>query len=122
VKRIALFAALLVLSALPASAKIARVWHGKVPNAKADEYAAYIGAAIKKFPTIKGNQGYQLMRETVGDVTHFSVTSYWASREAIKAYAGEDIRKVHSLPRDPEFLIDLEPTVMNYEILADKKK
>ena len=99
-------------------ARIARQWHGKTPNAKADEYAAYLSDAIKKFRTIKGNVGYQMMRETIGDETHFSVISYWESREAIKAYAGEDIRLTRPAPRDPEFLIDAEPTVMNYDVAA----
>jgi quinol monooxygenase YgiN len=99
-------------------ARIARLWHGKTPNDKADAYADYISDAIKKFRTISGNLGYQLMRETVGAETHFVVISYWASRDAIKAYAGEDIQKTRSLPRDPEFLIDLEPTVKNYDLAA----
>jgi heme-degrading monooxygenase HmoA len=99
-------------------ARIARQWHGKTPNAKADEYAAYLGDGIKKFRTIKGNVGYQMMRETIGEETHFAVISYWESREAIHAYAGEDIRRTRMLPRDPEFLIDPEPTVMNYDVAA----
>jgi hypothetical protein len=42
--------------------------------------------------------------------------SYWTSRDAIRAYAGEDIRKTRHLPRDKEFLIDPEQTVMNYDL------
>ncbi|WP_394841768.1 antibiotic biosynthesis monooxygenase [Pendulispora brunnea] len=97
-------------------AKIARQWRGKTTNAKADEYAAYLSDAIKKFRTIKGNLGYQMMRETVGAETHFSVISYWESREAIKAYAGEDISRTRVAPRDPEFIIDPEMTVKNYDL------
>lgn len=118
-----LLAVLLSASAASAApARIARMWHGRVPNAKAAEYEAYLASAIKKFPTIKGNRGYQMMKETVGAETHFSVISYWESREAIKAYAGEDIRKVRSLPRDPEFLVEVEPTVMNYDLAVDARK
>lgn len=101
-----------------AQARIARVWHGRTTNAKADEYTRYLGEAVKKFRTLPGNLGYQVMRETVGDETHFMVISYWESRDAIHAFAGEDIRKVHSLPRDPELLIEVEPTVMNYDLLT----
>ncbi len=99
-----------------AGARIARVWHGRTPNARAEEYTQYLGEAIKKFRTLPGNLGYQMMRETVGDETHFMVISYWESRHAIHAYAGEDIRKVRALPRDAEFLIDPEQTVMNYDL------
>jgi heme-degrading monooxygenase HmoA len=105
-------------ASVPAScaARIARVWHGRTPNGKADAYATYLADAITKFRSIPGNLGYQMMRETAGAETHFLVISYWASREAIRAYAGDDIQKTHSLPRDPEFLIDPEQTVMNYEL------
>ena len=98
---------------------IARVWHGRTPTAKADEYAKVLGGAITKFRTIPGNLGYQMMRETIGGETHFMVISYWTSRDAIHAYAGADIRKTRNLPRDPEFLIDPEQTVMNYDLVVD---
>jgi heme-degrading monooxygenase HmoA len=97
-------------------AKIARQWHGRTTNDKADAYAAYLADAIKKFRTLRGNAGYQMMRETIGAETHFSVISYWDSRESIKAYAGDDIRRTRPAPRDPEFLIAPEPTVMNYDV------
>ena len=98
---------------------IARVWHGRTPNAKADVYATYLGDAVRKFRAIPGNLGYQVMRETVGDETHFMVVSYWTSRDAIHAYAGADIRKTRALPRDAEFLIAPEATVMNYDLLVN---
>jgi heme-degrading monooxygenase HmoA len=101
----------------PSAAHIARVWHGRTPNAKAEEYTRYISAALPKFRALPGNRGYQLLRETVGEETHFTVISYWESLENIHAYAGEDIRKVHHLPRDSELLIDPEQTVMNYDVL-----
>lgn len=50
------------LSSRPGKPVIARVWHGKTPRAKADEYETYISSAITKFESIGGNLGYQLMR------------------------------------------------------------
>ena len=108
------------LSARPGKPVIARVWHGKTPRAKADEYEKYISAAITKFPTIPGNLGYQLLRLDGGPdgeaYSEFQVTSYWESLDAIHAYAGEDVRRTRNLPRDPEFLVDMEPLVRNYEL------
>jgi heme-degrading monooxygenase HmoA len=97
-------------------ARVGRVWHGRTVNAKADEYDAYLKAGIAKFPSIKGNVGYQMMRETIGEETHFTVISYWVSRDSIHAYAGANISRVHALPRDAELLIDPEPTVKNYDL------
>lgn len=108
------------LSSRPGKPVIARVWHGKTPRAKADEYEKYISSAITKFASIGGNLGYQLMRIDGGPdgdaYSEFQVVSYWESREAIQAYAGEDIRRTHDLPRDHEFLIGMEPYVRNYEL------
>jgi len=102
--------------ALPPRPGIARVWHGRVPAARADEYAAYLASAITKFRTLPGNLGYELLRDDAGPETHFMVVSYWTTRDAIRAYAGDDIAKTRSLPRDPEFLIEPEPTVHNYDL------
>src|SRR6185369_11918554 len=43
--------------------------------------------------------------------------SYWPNRDAIHAYAGADIEKVHELPRDREFLIDPPGTLTHYDIV-----
>lgn len=106
-----------------AKAQVARVWHGKTPRAKADEYERYLAEAVKKFPTIPGNLGYQVMRLDGGpdgeQYTEFQVISYWESLEAIEAYAGEDIRRTRHLPRDPEFLVGLEPYVRNYALRVE---
>ena len=61
-----------------------------------------------------------MMRERDGAVTHFAVISYWESREAIHAYAGAEIAKVHALPRDAEFLIEPEATVHNYDLVDQR--
>jgi heme-degrading monooxygenase HmoA len=111
---------LLAMAARQGQPVIARVWHGKTPREKADEYEKYLAGAITKFPSIKGNLGYQLMRIDGGpdgkDLTEFQVVSYWESRDAIHAYAGEDIQRTRDLPRDREFLVGMEPYVRNYDL------
>jgi len=99
---------------------IARVWHGKTVRERADEYERYLSGAIAKFPSIAGNLGYQMMRIDGGPdgdaYTEFQVISYWESLDAIRAYAGQDVRRTHDLPRDVEFLVDKEPYVRNYQL------
>ena len=64
-------------SAEPAGS-VARIWHGRVPDARAEEYYAYLKSA--------------------------------------------DVEKTHNLPRDPEFLIEMEPNVRQFTIrLSDRK-
>jgi heme-degrading monooxygenase HmoA len=111
---------LMAMSSRPGKPVIARAWHGKTSREKADEYEKYLAGAITKFPSIRGNLGYQLMRIDGGPdgdrYTEFQVISYWESLEAIHAYAGEDIRRTRDLPRDREFLVGMEPHVRNYEL------
>jgi heme-degrading monooxygenase HmoA len=111
---------LMAMASRPGHPVIARVWHGKTPREKADAYQTYLAGAITKFPSIRGNLGYQLMRIDGGpdgkDYTEFQVTSYWESLDAIHAYAGEDIQRTRDLPRDREFLVGMEPLVRNYEL------
>jgi heme-degrading monooxygenase HmoA len=88
---------------------IARIWHGKTQAAKADEYTQYIfEAGIKKIAAIRGNRGVQLMRGPAGSEVEFLVISYWDSVDAVKAFAGEDYTKTHDLPRDHEYLVDMD--------------
>ena len=102
-------------------AAVARMWRGRVPHARADEYQKYLEeAGIQKLRAIKDNLGVQMFRRDEGDATEFVVISYWPNRDAIHAYAGADIEKVHELPRDKEFLIDPPGTLKHYDIILDK--
>ncbi|GEJ57540.1 hypothetical protein AMYX_22810 [Anaeromyxobacter diazotrophicus] len=111
---------LMAMSARKGQPVIARVWHGKTPRAKADAYEQYLTGAVTKFPSIRGNLGYQVLRIDGGPdgdaYTEFQVVSYWESLDAIRAYAGDDIRRTHDLPRDKEFLVGMEPYVRNYRL------
>jgi heme-degrading monooxygenase HmoA len=117
-KKLAIITLLFALSAIAKEpAKVARVWHGKVPRSRADEYQAYLDKqGVQKLRAIHDNLGAQMFRRDDGDVTEFMVISYWPNRDAIHAYAGADIEKVHDLPRDKEFLIDPERTVKHFDI------
>jgi heme-degrading monooxygenase HmoA len=102
---------------------IARIWHGRTRVSKADEYYEYLKeAGIKKIRGIAGNLGVQVLRRTVNDITEFTVISYWESIDAIRRFAGADIEKTHNLPKDPEYLIELEPKVAHYEVVLDEWK
>lgn len=102
---------------------IARLWHGRTKATQAEEYYAYLyGDGIKKMRTIEGNVGIQVFRRNIDDVTEFTVISYWESRDAIRKFAGQDIEKTHNLPRDHEYLLELEPTVTHYEVAINDWK
>ncbi|HET7434844.1 MAG TPA: antibiotic biosynthesis monooxygenase family protein [Thermoanaerobaculia bacterium] len=95
---------------------VAREWKGRVAPARADEYYAYLSEGVKKMRTIRGYLGAEIMRRDEPTAVGFTVISYWETREAIKAYAGEDIEKPHHLPRDREMLLELPERVLHYDV------
>lgn len=102
---------------------IARIWHGRTRAAKADEYYEYLKeAGIKKILAIEGNLGAQVFIRKDGDIAEFTVISYWESFDAIRKFAGNDVEKTHNLAKDPEYLLELEPTVKHYEVLLDERR
>jgi heme-degrading monooxygenase HmoA len=129
---LAVMAALAAAGAAPAAANaagevgfapnplIARIWHGRTPAAKAEEYAHYLfDSGVKKIAGIVGNRGVQMMRAESGDEAEFMIISYWDSIDAIKRFAGEDYTKTHDLPRDHEFLIAMEPKVRHLQLAVN---
>jgi len=97
---------------------IARIWHGRTLTAKADEYENYVQASgVKKILATDGNHGVEVLRRTDGAKTDFIVISYWESIEAVKKFAGADYQKAVILPRDGEYLIEVEPEVVHYEVV-----
>jgi heme-degrading monooxygenase HmoA len=109
------------LAQAPSSAKlIARIWHGHTPAAKAEEYTKYLyEAGIKKIESIPGNRGAQMLRKIDDRYGDFTVISYWDSIDAIKRFAGENYEETHNLPKDAEYLLDMEPKVKHLEVLVN---
>jgi heme-degrading monooxygenase HmoA len=101
------------------SGVIARVWHGVVPSEKADDYAQYLaGFGLQDYQRVPGNCRVQVLRRNEGAHVHFLLLSLWSSHEAIVAYAGPDIERAHYYPYDLECLIDPEPRVAHYDVVA----
>jgi heme-degrading monooxygenase HmoA len=99
---------------------IARVWEGRVPDNKADEYFRYLyNVGVKQMQNTKGCLCVQVFRRPVQgeNVSDFQVISYWESRDAIKKLTGADIEQAWSLPRDREFLVEPVNVVKHYQIM-----
>jgi heme-degrading monooxygenase HmoA len=95
---------------------VAREWRGRVAPARADEYYQYLLGGVAKLRSIPGSLGVQVMRRDEAGAVEYVVISYWESREAIKAYAGQDIEKPHHLPKDRELLLELPTRVLHYDV------
>jgi hypothetical protein len=105
------------MTALPTrQPSIARIWRGRTPRARADEYEVYnYEAGIK--PLLTKALGVQTFREDRENETEFMTISYWESVEALGSFTGGDPTKVHHLERDAEFLTELPEKVQVLRLL-----
>jgi heme-degrading monooxygenase HmoA len=84
----------------PEIGMIARLWHGRTRARDYDAYWAFLrDRAIPDYRQTPGNQGVRLFRRLDGDQAHFLTLSYWASLEAIRAFAGADIALANTIQK-----------------------
>lgn len=97
---------------------IARTWRGRVPAAKGDAYFAYLQrTGLADYRRTPGNRGVFVFRRTEGDVTHFVLTTFWDSVDAIRRFAGDQYERARYYPEDGDYLLEMEPFVTHFEVL-----
>jgi heme-degrading monooxygenase HmoA len=100
---------------------IVRIWHGRVPSAKAANYRAFVNQrAIPDYRSVPGNLSVYILERLEGEITHFITLTFWADLEAIKSFAGEDVEKAKYYPEDQDFLLEFEPNVVHYEVVGQE--
>ena len=98
---------------------IARTWHGMTEASKADEYLDYLNkTGVPEYRATQGNLGVYVLRRIEKNVAHFLLLTLWESEEAIKRFAGPDMEVAKYYPEDKDFLLELEPTVTHFEVMA----
>ncbi len=98
---------------------IVRIWHGRTPRAVADEYGAFLARrAIADYRAVPGNLEAAIYRRDEGEVTHFLTVSHWVNEEAIRAFAGDDLLKSRFYPEDTGYLLEFEPEVQHFTVVA----
>ncbi len=96
-------------------------WIGGVGSAL-DE-ACWNASGVAKIRSTSGNLGVTVLRRTQDGKTEFLVMSVWQSVEAIQKFAGEDYQKaIIIMPRDREYLLEVEPNVLHYEIVPEERR
>lgn len=96
---------------------IARIWRGRVPAFKADDYyEVLLKTGIKDYVRTAGNKGTFVFQEIECDVAHFVTLTLWESVSAIRAFAGPEPEDARYYPEDEEFLLEKEPFVRHMEV------
>jgi heme-degrading monooxygenase HmoA len=101
---------------------IARIWHGCTRAEHADAYLDYLKeTGVAGYRAVAGNLGVRILRRISEDEADFLVLSLWQSMEAVRGFAGDDLEKAVYYPRDRDYLLELEPHVAHYEVVADDR-
>lgn len=100
---------------------IARVWKGVVRLSDAEAYADYVReTGFAEYAETPGNLGAWILRRDEEDRTELVTLSFWESRDAIRAFAGDDIEAAVLYPDDERYLVDGKSTVTHYEVEGDQ--
>ena len=97
---------------------IARRWHGLVSAAKAEEYLRLMkDVGLADYCSTEGNRGAWCLHRRDGDVVHVEMFTLWDGEAAIRRFAGDDMLKAKYYDFDPDYLLELEPEVTQFEVI-----
>jgi len=97
---------------------IARRWHGRVPAGKAEEYLKLSeDVGLTDYRSTEGNRGARCLHRREGDVVHVEMFTLWDDLEAIRRFAGSEVTKAKYYDFDPDFLTEMEPEVVHFEVI-----
>jgi hypothetical protein len=96
---------------------IARRWHGRVPAAKADEYLRLMEqSGLADYRATEGNRGAWCLYRRDGDITDVEMFTLWDDEAAIRRFAGDDLLKARYYDFDADYLLELEPEVVLFDV------
>jgi heme-degrading monooxygenase HmoA len=97
---------------------ILREWRGRVPHEKVDGYIKVLEkTGLREYAATPGNRGVWLLLNRDGEAAEFVTLTLWESRDAIRAFAGDDIGKAVYYPEDDEYLLEKPERLRHYEVL-----
>ena len=97
---------------------IARRWHGRVPAEKAEEYLKLMAeVGLPDYRSTEGNRGAWCLHRREGDVVHVEMLTFWEGKAAIRRFAGEDMAAAKYYDFDPDFLLEMEPQVLHFDLI-----
>lgn len=99
---------------------IARLWRGETRAADADAYLDYLRrTGVADYRATPGNLDVIVLHRVVGDRAEFLLVTLWESREAIAAFAGQDIDMARYYDEDQRYLLSFPERVEHWEV-ADR--
>lgn len=96
---------------------IARLWTGRVPIDRSDEYLALMrSVAIPDYRAVEGSLGAYALRSEHGDIAEFTMLTFWESEASVARFAGDDVTVAKYYGFDAEFLLEMVPRARHVEL------
>ena len=100
---------------------IARVWKARATRAGADAYDAYFARVVApELDEIEGFERATVLRDTRGDAAEIAVITWWASLDAVRAFAGDALTTAVVHDEAARLLIDFDRVVTHHDVTYDR--
>lgn len=97
---------------------IVRTWTARASKAGAEAYRAYFDKTLlPQLRQLAGFSGAYLLARDDNDLVELTAHTVWASLEAIRAFAGEDITTAVVEPEALAVLVQSDSTVVHRDVL-----
>lgn len=102
---------------------IVRAWRGQARAANASAYSEHFRRKVlPELESIEGFLGAALLRGDGTDGVEFLVLTRWASMDAIRAFAGDDVGKAVVEPDAAAALVSFDRTVRHYDVVQETSR
>ncbi len=99
---------------------IIRTWRGRAAASNPDAYIEHFRRKVRpELQKIDGFLGAMLLEETRADAVEFFLLTKWASMDAIRAFAGDDVERAVVYPEVEAALLCFDRTVRHYEVVEE---
>jgi heme-degrading monooxygenase HmoA len=96
---------------------IARLWRGQTDIGQGDRYFSHVtGQVLPELQGIPGHRGAYVPRRPVGDRTEFLIMTLWDSIDAVRAFAGDNLKAAVVEPAARAVLVEFDPFVQDYDV------
>jgi len=101
---------------------IMREWRGRLPHDKVDEYLQYLRVTgLNEYANTPGHHGTWVLLDRDLDgkagIAEYTLLTLWDSRDAIRAFAGDDIEKAKYYPEDEHYFVEMPEKVRHYQVI-----
>ncbi|HEY7620002.1 MAG TPA: antibiotic biosynthesis monooxygenase [Solirubrobacteraceae bacterium] len=98
---------------------IMRTWRGAVRAEDAERYLEHQArTGIRDYRETPGNLGALVLRRPADVGVEVTTVSFWASMEAVKAFAGDEPEQAKFYPGDDELLAEKDLHADHFEVVS----